>query len=193
MKTAMQELIEYTENLKSTYDFSFDKFFTKANELLEKEKEHIIEAFKRGLINEMNGIEDLTSEKYYNETFNNYNMKNKSNFCPNRIKLMLEVKGYPRITDTQLSIMLGYEIANISVWKNKSPELLDRIHNACNRLELNFNQLMQLHNRQLVYELNMHSINASFWDKKRPKVLVELTRFFEETGLTFEDIYKKNS
>lgn len=120
-------------------------------------------------------------------------MKNKSNFCPNRIKLMLELKGYPRVTDTQLSIMLGYEIANISVWKNKSPELLDRIYNVCNRLELNFKQLMQLPNRQLVYELNMHSINASFWDKKRPKVLVELTRFFEETGLTFEEIYKKNS
>ena len=106
---------------------------------------------------------------------------------------MLEVKGYPRVTDTQLSIMLGYEIANISVWKNKSPESLDRIYNVCNRLELNFKQLMQLPNRQLVYELDMHSINASFWDKKRPKVLVELTRFFEETGLTFEEIYKKNS
>ena len=120
-------------------------------------------------------------------------MKNKSNFCPNRIKLMLEYKGYPRVTDTQLSIMLGYEIANVSVWKNKSPELLDRIHEVCNRLECTFNQLMQMPNRQLVYELNMHSINASFWDKKRPKVLVELTRFFEETGLTFEEIYKKNS
>lgn len=39
MKTAMQELIDYTEQLKSSYDFSFDKFFTKASELLEKEKQ----------------------------------------------------------------------------------------------------------------------------------------------------------
>ena len=36
----------------------------------EMEKQQILEAFKRGTINEMNGIEEITSEQYYNETFN---------------------------------------------------------------------------------------------------------------------------
>ena len=33
------------------------------------EKQNIIDAFKRGAINEMNGIEEINSEDYYNETF----------------------------------------------------------------------------------------------------------------------------
>jgi hypothetical protein len=37
----------------------------------EMEKQQIIEAFKRGTINEMNGIEEIGSEQYYNETFKN--------------------------------------------------------------------------------------------------------------------------
>ena len=40
------------------------------NQLLEMEKQQIIDAFKRGTINEMNGIEEINSEQYYNETFN---------------------------------------------------------------------------------------------------------------------------
>lgn len=38
-----------------------------AKEMFEQQ---IIDAFKRGLINEMNGIEEIRSEQYYNETFN---------------------------------------------------------------------------------------------------------------------------
>ena len=36
---------------------------------LEMEKQQIIDAFKRGAINEMNGIEEINSEQYYNEQF----------------------------------------------------------------------------------------------------------------------------
>ena len=65
MKTAMQELIEYSENMRSTYDFSFDKFFTKANELLEKEKQQIIEA-----VNSQRQLGwDEKGEQFYNETY----------------------------------------------------------------------------------------------------------------------------
>ena len=71
MKTAMQELIEYTENLKSTYDFSFDKFFAKASELLEKEKEQIIDANQKGWQTCRKDL-DQTAEQYYNETFNDH-------------------------------------------------------------------------------------------------------------------------
>jgi hypothetical protein len=44
-----------------------DDTFQQAKEM---EKQQIIEAFKRGTINEMNGIEEIGSEQYYNETFN---------------------------------------------------------------------------------------------------------------------------
>ena len=37
-----------------------------AKEMFEKQ---IINAFKRGAINKMNGIEEINSEQYYNETF----------------------------------------------------------------------------------------------------------------------------
>ena len=68
MKTAMQELIEYTENLKSTYDFSFDKFFTKANELLEKEKQQILTSNNRGYKIGRRNLSE-TANDYYCETF----------------------------------------------------------------------------------------------------------------------------
>ena len=35
----------------------------------EKEKIQIIDAFKRGAINEMNGIEEIDSEQYYKKNF----------------------------------------------------------------------------------------------------------------------------
>jgi translation initiation factor 2 gamma subunit (eIF-2gamma) len=56
------------EQLQKTYIFNQNDFdmFKKAKEL---EKKQIIDAFKRGTINEMNGIEEIGSEQYYNETF----------------------------------------------------------------------------------------------------------------------------
>lgn len=48
--------------------------WTMAEEIREAKeihKQEIIDAFKRGTINEMNGIEEITSEQYYNETFKN--------------------------------------------------------------------------------------------------------------------------
>jgi translation initiation factor 2 gamma subunit (eIF-2gamma) len=56
------------EQLQKTYIFNQNDFdmFKKAKEM---EKQQIIEAFKRGTINEMNGIEEIGSEQYYNETF----------------------------------------------------------------------------------------------------------------------------
>jgi hypothetical protein len=44
----------------------YKKAFEKAKEM---ERQQILDAFKRGTINEMNGIEELNSEQYYNETF----------------------------------------------------------------------------------------------------------------------------
>ena len=40
-------------------------------EAKELEKQHIVDAFKRGNINDAIGIEELNSEQYYNETFKN--------------------------------------------------------------------------------------------------------------------------
>jgi hypothetical protein len=63
-QTPMQELIEYTEKLKKDYNFTFDKFFNKANELLEKEKQLIFDSFEDGTCNQ-----NKNPKTYYNETF----------------------------------------------------------------------------------------------------------------------------
>jgi hypothetical protein len=78
MKTAMQELIEYANE----FDFGGweDVFIKKATELLEKEKEQIIDfhvmLMKHGLEQEGNEIEwdydelKKEAEQYYNQTYN---------------------------------------------------------------------------------------------------------------------------
>jgi hypothetical protein len=67
MKTAMQELIDYANEL----DFGGweDVFIQKATELLEKEKEQIIAAGNFLPHDEQNEIK--TPEDYYNQTYNN--------------------------------------------------------------------------------------------------------------------------
>ena len=70
MKTAMQELIEYANEL----DFGGweDVFIQKATELLEKEKEQIIVAFihNRYVLAGGHPIRRDYAEEYYNQTYN---------------------------------------------------------------------------------------------------------------------------
>jgi hypothetical protein len=64
MKTAMQELIEYLESRYFKYEIS--SIILKSKELLQKEKEQIIDA--------ANSVyEDKTTwgERYYNQNYNN--------------------------------------------------------------------------------------------------------------------------
>jgi hypothetical protein len=78
MKTPIQELIEYMDLLSVPKELDKDiqsaltQFHThlmyKINELLEKEKQMVIEAYHEGKRN--NGIHSVNkSEQYYNETF----------------------------------------------------------------------------------------------------------------------------
>jgi hypothetical protein len=66
MKTAMQELIEYVDSIWSNGGWE-ETIKEKAKELLEKEKEQVVDAFNEG-IDEMafatSGI------NYYNQTYN---------------------------------------------------------------------------------------------------------------------------
>jgi hypothetical protein len=64
MKTAMQELIEYLESRYFKYEIS--SILLKSKELLQKEKEQIIDASN-------SAFEDKTTwgERYYNQTYNN--------------------------------------------------------------------------------------------------------------------------
>ena len=68
MKTSMQELIEYANE----FDFGGweDVFIKKATELLEKEKQQIIntywDAYKEGQISS-----DVTADEYYNQNYKN--------------------------------------------------------------------------------------------------------------------------
>ena len=73
MKTAMQELIEYLESRYFKYEIS--SILLKSKELLQKEKEQIIDAHTNAyLIGEDDiSVEDANeaSIKYYNQTYNN--------------------------------------------------------------------------------------------------------------------------
>jgi hypothetical protein len=68
MKTAMQELIEWGDEMLLKYpqkNLGFGEVIDKAEELLEKEKEQIIDAAN-------SAFEDKTTwgERYYNQTYN---------------------------------------------------------------------------------------------------------------------------
>ena len=63
-ETAVEWFIEYF----SKY-VDMNKHLEEIEQAKEMEKQQIIDAFKRGTINEMNGIEEIDSEQYYNETF----------------------------------------------------------------------------------------------------------------------------
>ena len=74
MKTAMQELIEWTNQYEGKM-ISADQVVLKAHKLLEKEKEQIIEAHGdkyRGGFNSSGAYFNTktTGEEYYNQTYN---------------------------------------------------------------------------------------------------------------------------
>tara|TARA_B110000503_G_scaffold47129_1_gene76792 strand:+ start:278 stop:487 length:210 start_codon:yes stop_codon:yes gene_type:complete len=65
MKTAMQELIEWGDKMLLKHPqkiLGFGEVIDKAEELLEKEKEQIIEAY-------CEGNNDISAEQYYNQTY----------------------------------------------------------------------------------------------------------------------------
>lgn len=115
-----------------------------------------------------------------------------SNFSPNRIKFLLEQNGYGRVTDTKLAEMLNRKKHNIAMWKNKSPDLLDRINDVCVKYDFTFYELMEVPNKNLVVLLGKHPLIAYQWEKKKPKLILDLINFFGTTGLTFEMIYKND-
>jgi hypothetical protein len=67
MKTAMQELIEYVDSIWSNGGWE-ETIKEKAKELLEKEKEHIIDAYNQGTLDGESS--QINYPNYYNETFN---------------------------------------------------------------------------------------------------------------------------
>ena len=71
MKTAMQELIEWGDEMLLKHPqkiLGFGEAIDKAVELLEKEKEQIMMAFNDGKINSV--LKKRYSEEYYNQTYN---------------------------------------------------------------------------------------------------------------------------
>lgn len=68
-QTAVEWLVQEINkiNVSTEARIFINKLEEKAKEM---EKQQIKSAFRRGDINEMNGIENISSEQYYNETFN---------------------------------------------------------------------------------------------------------------------------
>ena len=67
MKTAMQELIDELERVRLMTNMNF--VIRIATDLLEKEKEQIIETFDNGIYVGTYAV-DKDGEQYYNQTFN---------------------------------------------------------------------------------------------------------------------------
>lgn len=77
MKTPIQQLIEKWEQEKGSYIPNspiFQEFINDAKKMLEKEKEVIVDAYRKGFweaFAEHNGEQPYRfAEEYYNETFN---------------------------------------------------------------------------------------------------------------------------
>jgi hypothetical protein len=77
MKTPIQEVIDFVndinDNDRSGFDYYYQSIMNKLNELLEKEKEQIIDAYENGVgdENERNLSGNFTNaEQYYNQTYN---------------------------------------------------------------------------------------------------------------------------
>ena len=79
MKTPIQEVIDFVndinDNDRSGFDYYYQSIMNKLNELLEKEKEQIVETFEIGIsevVNEQHGKldYDMSGEIYYNQTYN---------------------------------------------------------------------------------------------------------------------------
>jgi hypothetical protein len=72
MKTAVEYLVkEFSDilgplDIKPMQDLLLVDAIKRAKEM---EEQQIIDAFKRGTINEMNGIEEIGSEQYYKKNF----------------------------------------------------------------------------------------------------------------------------
>jgi hypothetical protein len=78
MKTAMQEVIDFVndinDNDRSGFDYYYQFIMNKLNELLEKEKEQIkkanMDGYKEGCTYHSFDHQPKTTEQYYNETYN---------------------------------------------------------------------------------------------------------------------------
>jgi hypothetical protein len=110
-----------------------------------------------------------------------------TNFNPKKIKFLLEYEGFGRVTDIELANMIGVKVDTIARWKNKSPDLFDRI----NQSGISFYRLLEMPNYQLLEVLKYKPSLLYNWNKKRPNLLIKMNQFFEKTNLTFEMIYEK--
>ena len=78
MKTAMQELIDWSyENDKSYCPIEAYDIIKKAKDLLEKEKEQILDAYNQGTLDGESSM--LEYPNYYNQTYNQN--KETNNLC----------------------------------------------------------------------------------------------------------------
>jgi hypothetical protein len=79
MKTAMQELKDWANQYKGQM-ISADQVVLQAHKLLKKEKEQIMKAnmdgYKEGCTFHSFGHRPLTTEQYYNQTYNQTNVGN---------------------------------------------------------------------------------------------------------------------
>lgn len=107
-------------------------------------------------------------------------------FNPNKIKFLLEQQGKSRPTDKELAKMLGVSWSRILVWKTKGMPLYDKIYAT----GIRFETMMKFDDTVVCKGLGMNPTSVYHWKKSRPKALLNMQKFLNETGINFEDIYK---
>jgi len=113
----------------------------------------------------------------------------KTNFNPNKIKFLLEYKGFGRVTDTKLAELFGVKKNTIARWKIRSPILFDKIANT----GFLFDRIIEMPNDVLINSLKMNPLTAYNWNKKRPYLLEKTKEFLDKHNIKFEEIYENNN
>ena len=106
-------------------------------------------------------------------------------FNPNKIKFLLEQQGKPRPTDKELAKMLGVTESRIWFWRAKGMPLYEKIFATGIRFEV----MILLSNEVICKGLGMNPTSVYHWEKSRPKAILKMEKFLNETGIKFEDIF----
>ena len=122
-KTAMQEFIKWGDKMMRDYpmkELGFGQAIDKAIELLEMEKEQIIDAYKFGLTDEY----VIGSDKYYNSTYGSKGSD--ETMTSERIKEIQQQTAYPDSVSVQQALLQVWNECSTSSQTEISDEEIEK-------------------------------------------------------------------
>lgn len=106
-------------------------------------------------------------------------------FNPDKLKFLIEAKGYKRPTDKELASILGVKINSIARWKKTGHRLFDDIH----KTKIPFETLIKQDNKSICEMLKYTKNAHTNWEVSRPNVLISLQKTLRKFNIKFENIY----